>query len=247
MSLKPRPRLASLIAVLFVIGVIVLAISYWKNQVSPKTLTLNFMPVVADQALVFNQLNYTNPGGPGVFKIRDFQFYLSNIKLIAESTEHVEHESYHLVRFDNKNQNYVIEINNIVPESYHSIEFSIGVDQLANSSITVSGDLDPNSRMAWSWEVGYKFILFEGGILNEGLLRPLVYHVGFNENYKPLRFQVNASLLEQQSASLNFNVDLMKMFNSSKNIDMLELSSIKFDLDDAKVLANNYANMIQVN
>ncbi len=245
MSLKSRPILVSLLALLFLVAAIIV-VSYWKKYNSPTTLRLKFKGIVAEQSLVFNQPIYANPNGSGLFKIRDFQFYLSNIKLIGEASEYVEPDSYHLVRFDNKDQSFVIELNNVLPVSYHTIEFSIGVDQLANNSIAARGDLDPNSRMAWSWDVGYKFILFEGGIVNDDILRPLVYHVGFSENYKPLKFPVNAELFVQQSASLNFNVDLMKIFNSAEKINMLDLSSIKFDREDAKTLANNYANMIWI-
>jgi len=62
------------------------------------------------------------------------------------------------------------------------------VDPAANGSVAPVGDLDPNGRMAWSWDVGYKFVLFEGGLVLADTQYPLVYHVGFNENYTPLSF-----------------------------------------------------------
>ena len=73
-----------------------------------------------------------------------------------------------------------------------SISFGIGVDAAANTSIQSRGDLDPNSQMAWNWKVGYKFVLFEGGMkLNaDGVQKPLVYHVGFNENMRRLKFDL---------------------------------------------------------
>ncbi len=226
--------------------IIAVTLSVWSNKQSTAKLTLNFNATVDAKPLVFNQIIYPNPGGAGKFKIRDFQFYISNIKLISQTGDFVEQESYHLARFDNKDIGYTIQLNNIPNEEYQTIEFSIGVDKIANSSIAVSGDLDPNSRMAWSWDVGYKFILFEGGILNDELLRPLVYHVGFNENYKTLSFPLEQPLFTKQKGTLRFNVDIMKLFNGAKSFDMIELPSVKFDRKDAKMLSNNYSKMIEM-
>lgn len=218
----------------------------WYSQNSLKSLTLTFVPIVDKQPLVFNQLSYSNPGGPGLFKVRDFQFYISNIKLISDDEEYVEHDSYHLVRFDSEDGRYIIELKDIVNSDYHTIEFGIGVDKAANSSIESKGDLDPNSRMAWSWDVGYKFILFEGGLEIDGTLYPLVYHVGFNENYKVVKNSLSSSLFETQKASIDLVVDVMKVFNAKSELNMAELSSIKFDQADASFLANNYATMITI-
>ena len=53
------------------------------------------------------------------------------------------------------------------------------------------GDLGPDGPMAWSCDVGYKFVLFEGALLVGDIQYPLVYHVGFDENYKQVSFEVN--------------------------------------------------------
>ena len=118
------------------------------------------------------------------------------------------------------------------------------MDEVANSSIESVGDLDPNSRMAWSWDVGYKFILFEGGLSLEDELVPLVYHVGFDENYRPRSFKLDEPLFAQRSDSLTFKVDVMKLFEGASTIDMSALSNVKFDRSDARLLAANYETMI---
>ncbi len=70
----------------------------------------------------------------------------------------MEPESYHLARFDSDDGTYVIVIENIPREDYRRIEFGIGVDPATNGTMASVGELDPNGRMAWSWDVGYKFV-----------------------------------------------------------------------------------------
>ncbi len=211
---------------------------------SVETVNLHFEAVVDGDPVVFDQLQYSNPGGEGQFKIRSFLFYLSNVKLMGDSENYIEADSYHLARFDNGNNAFTIELSDVPRQRYKRIEFSIGVDETANNSIRPIGDLDPNSRMAWSWDVGYKFVLFEGGLdLNEALL-PLVYHVGFDENYKSMAFNLDQAHHEGRLKSAYFKVDIMRLFTGATTIDIAELSTVKFDKLDAQVIANNYAKMI---
>ena len=229
-----------------------LLVSFLLGACTPKTssvtqsLTLQFKAVVGSKALDFNRIQYENPGGVGQFKIRDFQFIMSNIKLFSEVGNYFETDSYHIVRFDNADKSFAIVIDNIPIRDYQTIALSIGVDPAANSSVQFIGDLDPNSRMAWSWDVGYKFILFEGGLSHHNVLSPLVYHVGFNENYKALSFPINQSRSSQKLAPLNFKVDIESLFTGVNVVDMVELSTVKFDKNDAKRIAENYETMISL-
>ena len=211
------------------------------------TVKLHFDAVVDGDPVAFDKLHYSNPGGEGQFKVRSFLFYLSNVKLTDETGSYAETDSYHLARFDNGSSSFTIELKDVPDLEYKRIEFSIGVDKTANSSIKSAGDLDPNGRMAWSWDVGYKFILFEGVLdLNESLL-PLVYHVGFDENYKPLAFNLDRPGNQGRLKSSSFKVDIMKLFSGTTTIDMAELSTVKFDRHDAQVIAGNFATMIALN
>ncbi len=153
-------------------------------------------------------------------------------------------DSYYLARFDNPAIGYEIVLNNVPARDYNQVEFALGVDAEANGSIRSVGDLDPNSRMAWSWEVGYKFILFEGALqLNEQVI-PLVYHVGFDENYTPLSFSRDASVEPLSTSVIDFSVDVLQMFKGHETIDMATLSSVKFDRNDARLIAGNLTRMI---
>ncbi len=217
-------------------------------QTLPATLKLNFQAGVGKESLEFNQIRYPNPGGEGKFKIRDFQFYISNIRLLGDSSEYIEPDSYHLARFDIDATGYKIELEDVPRQQYDRIEFAIGVDSVANSSIASVGDLDPNSRMAWNWEVGYKFVLFEGGLVLGEVQYPLVYHVGFNENLKSFSMALDRPPFDgppwNDPRELTFDVDILQLFSGKNAIDMAALPSVKFDKADAGLIADNYATMV---
>ncbi len=210
------------------------------------TLTITFQARSGGDTLVFDEFVYANPGGDGEYRLRDFRFYLSNVHLIGDSKTFAEPNSYHLIRFDNSDRAHSLTFAGLPLRSVEKVRFMIGLDAEANSSIEFRGDLDPNSQMAWNWEVGYKFMVFEGGLLSDGEVIPLVYHVGFTENGRMLEFFIPAGLVLQDDAELRFDVDVAKLFDGQTIIDMAATQSVKFDREDAKMLADNYANMIEM-
>jgi hypothetical protein len=223
-----------------------LGVAGWRlhRAAQPVELALHFHPFVGTEPLVLNGSSYPNPGGEGRFKVRDFQFYLSNIRLVSASGAFAEPDSYHLVRFDGEEPGFAITLRNVPRRKYQRIEFGIGVDAAANKSLASRGDLDPNSRMAWNWEVGYKFVLVEGSLVRGEASIPLVYHVGFSENYRPISVDLPRDPLATRPAQLDFRVDLLRLFQGSTNVDMAALPSVKFDRADAALLGRNFAGMV---
>lgn len=220
------------------------AAGWWYRSLQPGTLVLRLHATADHEPLVYNRFDYDNPGGDGQFRVRDFQFFVSNIRLVSKDGVHEPVESYYLARFDNPTVSYEIVLNNVPARDYNQVEFALGVDAEANGSIRSVGDLDPNGRMAWSWETGYKFILFEGALqLNEQVI-PLVYHVGFDENYTPLSFSRDASVEPLSTSVIEFSVDVLQMFKGQETIDMATLPDVKFDRDDARLIAGNLTRMI---
>ncbi|MFT5635759.1 MAG: hypothetical protein ACI89T_001213 [Cognaticolwellia sp.] len=134
-----------------------LAIYYLWLRALPQDLTIRFHPYVGNKPLVLNSQSYKNSGGDGEFSIRDFQLFISNITLKFPKKTINEEESYHLVRFDGDSTFDQIVIPDIKIQNLRQLSFGIGIDPKANGFILFLGDLDPNSRMAWNWQVGYKF------------------------------------------------------------------------------------------
>jgi len=241
-----RTRKATLLIAVLLAVAAALGVIGWRlyRAAQPVELALYFHPFVGPEPLVLNESRYPNPGGDGRFKVRDFQFFLSNIRLVSAASAYVESDSYHLVRFDGDDPAFVIVLHDVPRRDYQRIEFGIGVDAAANRSLKQRGDFDPNSRMAWNWEVGYKFVLFEGALLRGNASDPLVYHVGFEENYRLGSTQLHRKLLDSRPARLDFRVDILRLFQGSTPINMAALPSVKFDRADAALLARNFAAMI---
>jgi hypothetical protein len=210
----------------------------------PVDLSLVFHPVVGAEPLVFDEARYPNPGGEGRFAVRDFQFFLSNVRLTGGEGSYAEPDSYHLVRFDGADGTFVIVLRDVPRRAYERIELGIGVDAAANGSVAQRGELDPNGRMAWTWEVGYKFVLLEGTLVRGETRVPLVYHVGFDESYRVVTSALPGALLDGPGARLDFQVDVLRLFAGPATIDMAALPTVKLDRADAALLAGNHGAMI---
>ena len=246
MSARGRSRLPVLGAVLLAaIAAVAAGALYLALRPDPEVrVTVRVHPLLGGQPLALGTGRYSNPGGEGTFTIRDFQFFISNVRLVSGHGEFREAESYHLVRFDEGDGVFRVELGAVPRRAYDRLEFGIGVDSAANNSIEAVGDLDPNGRMAWGWDIGYKFVLVEGGLeLPDGLV-PLVYHVGFDENYAARSVPLNASAFEGDSASIDLCADLLTMFTGARTVDLAALPSVTFDGDDSRLLAGNWAGMV---
>lgn len=221
-----------------------------STEQMPGELKLNFQLLVDESSLVFGD-TYTNASG-NEYSVRSFWVYLSNIKLVGnEGTSDFQLEdSYHLIEDGSEIQNPRLSINlsELPAGSYQSIEMAIGVNEPVNTDISaVSGDLDP--ARAWNWDSGYKFISVEGSYFPPGAdSRGLIMHIGLNQNYKELSFDVTENLtIDGNTNELDFSIDINKMFEGAHLIDFSETNSIKANPVESGKVAENYANaMIQL-
>ena len=217
---------------------------YATRTAVAEPLTLRFHAFVGDQPLVLNEMRYNNPGGEGRYKIRDFQLFISNIQLSGPSKSHTAKDSYHLLRFDGESAYAEITLPALDIDDFDEIHWGIGIDPKANGSLVIAGDLDPNNRMAWNWKVGYKFILLEGRLDTGQNLVPLVYHVGFDENYTPQSLPIVNSKAGQQGTVLNYKIDINALFAGPPPLDMAAVPTVKFDPDDTQLIAQGFKGLI---
>jgi hypothetical protein len=219
--------------------------------VSPKyrTVVLSFRANVDGSPLVLGSRRYQNPNGTGEFTIENFKLYISNIVLVNSQTEnaHREENSYHLLRFDSSEGVYNVSIDSVELTDFDSLYFSIGVDSAKNKSIDNIGDLDPNSQMAWNWNVGYKFVVMEGNYYKQrdGKPTPLVFHIGFSENYRQLTFKIDP-LYASSNKPIDFDVNISAMFGMPNQINFDTLSSVTFNRSKAQFVAGNFTNMLHL-
>jgi hypothetical protein len=183
------------------------------------------------------------------FTISQFKFYISNVKFINSSSNssYTEPNSYHLLGYDNGvNISEGFSLNSIPKGTYDKLQFSLGVDSLANFSIAKLGDLDPNNNMAWDWNTGYKFFLLEGNLYRNSTVGGLVFHLGGPKIYKTLTFDLNIngkSGLEigSNSYNINFVADVNAAFKSPNLIDFKLVNEYMGQDGVAQQISENYA------
>jgi hypothetical protein len=238
-------------SLILIIKSILIAVLIQSCTASPKhrTVVLSFRANVDGNPLVLGSGRYQNPNGTGEFTVENFKLYVSNIVLVNSQTEktHREKNSYHLLRFDSPEGVYNVSIDSVALTDFDSLYFSIGVDSAKNTSIDNIGDLDPNSQMAWNWNVGYKFVVMEGNYYKGGNDRPtpLVFHIGFSENYRPLSFKISPVEINSNE-QINFDVDISAMFGTPNQINFDTLSSVTFNRSKASMVAGNFTKMIRL-
>lgn len=205
---------------------------------APRTITIAITPFLGSAPFEPGKTRADNPGGDGEFTFEEARIYLSNLVLRNGNTKHVVPDSYHLIVFNEASDQATITIQDVFLEQITHLEFGVGVDPKANGSIESKGDLDPNSRMAWSWDVGYKFILLEGKLVTAEKTMPLVYHVGFDENYTRVTLPVDTN-----GDNIPLKANLLSIFAQPEPVDMQSLSTVKFDRADSKRIAAGFAGM----
>ena len=220
-----------------------LIFSSCNDEEIPATMAMDLtMEHVLDgQTLELNGKSFTLPSGED-FTPKKFKYYISNVVLTNTKTSesYVEPDSYHLISEDG---NKSIDLGMIPSSNYDQLTFSIGVDEVANGKTDQTGDLDPNSDMAWNWNTGYKFLVFEGEFTNAttGDRQGLIMHIGTNDNYQTIT-QSLSGVSAGRSTSLTLSADLDELFKDPNTLQLSELESttIMFGENAGKV-AQNYS------
>lgn len=230
--------------------VFIIMIGCGSNEQDSEMLMLQFEAKVNGEPLVLGTKQYTNPNGDGTFSIEDFKLYISNIVLYDSLNNRFdEKNSYHLLRFNPQSNVFQFTVDSIALQRINKVSLAIGVDSVRNHNIDNSGDLDPNSQMAWNWSTGYKFLLLEGNYYKPGKDKPipLVFHVGFMENYKWLDFKLGQSIDLKKDSVMSFVIEINELFKTPNTIYFDSLSSVTFNKQNALKLGNNYVDMITLN
>jgi hypothetical protein len=181
--------------------------------------------------------------------IKVFKYYFSNIRLILQdSTEHPFPETYFLV--DNAIASSMqLKLPQFPNGQYIGIRFLIGVDSARNVSGVQTGALDPVLGMFWTWKSGYIQAKLEGQLIGEN---EFIYHVGgFSGINNPLKtvslYFKNAMTFESNKPQIiTISADAAQWFYDPQYISPRTMKVVIDEGEDAKRLANNYADMFQL-
>lgn len=215
---------------------------------------VEFKNMVGDSALLFNR-DYLSPRGD-TFRVSKFNYFISNIELIAEdNSSFKEVESYHVIKHAGNLTSFTIS--KVPGGKYKAIRLMIGVDSLRNVSGAQTGALDPagaGGDMFWSWNTGYIFLKLDGSSPRvNGPYKEISYHIG--GYYGPNRAQ-RVCLLDFGTSRLNVSAgstpqltlktDVNQVLKDPLTIDFMSLPSVTIPGPTARVMADNYSDMISV-
>jgi hypothetical protein len=224
-----------------------------NNTSTTGILKIEFEHVFDTISFALNTKTFVTPNNDSV-SFTKFKYYISNVKLLrADGTTYNENESYHLIDEETA-ASKTISINNVPFGSYTGISFMIGVDSTRNVSGSQTGALDPALGMFWTWNSGYIMAKLEGNSNHSGAsTKTILYHVGgfsgINNVLKTISPSFNGSTANVSatvSPEIHIKCDVMEWFKNPSAINLATLHTIHMPGANAKLIANNYADMFSV-
>jgi len=216
------------------------------------TLKISVLNYAGAEPLELDTKWYKNENGDSL-QIRTFDYFISNMKLMrGDSVVYSEQYSYHLIR-QSADSTWNFTIGQIPDGSYNKISFLIGVDAEHNVSGAQTGDLDPNTSMFWSWHTGYIMMKIEGTSPQSlNLNHSITYHFGgytgpnnvIRNVVLPINIQINSN--SKTIHTLYLRSDVLECFKTPNTISISNTSAFMSECEDAKKMADNYADMFSV-
>lgn len=197
----------------------------------PAELSIMFLPMVGNQEMQIAQ-PYVNVDGYPFF-VKDLNFYLSNIRLIAEDSSIVPLSDIEIfsIRNHRTSDTYTIPYG-----KYVGIAYDLGVPASMNSPENPDfsiGDFDSghplseSNGMFWSWQGGYRFFSIEGfcdTVPNTSAILPISYglHTGLDTLYREIPpFSRIFDVGSNDVALISFKINLDTFFlNENSHIDL---------------------------
>ena len=222
--------------------------------------TLVFRSTFGGQPLVMYDPAYQYVEGMRM-KAQLFQFYLSDIELVAANGEKTKLSDIELINFgdDNNSQQasegYVLRFKDVPGGQYDRIQFGLGVSPDLNA--TQPGNYAPTHPLAdnyWSWALGYVFSKIEGNADNNGdgvFNDKLTYHTGADALYQVLSYEGPFMVpVDGSGYQIEFGVDLKDVLvRGDRFVDFRIAEDTQDHTNDPELynfLWNNLAQAIQV-
>ncbi len=113
-----------------------------------------------------------------------------------------------------------------------------------------TGALDPANGMFWSWSTGYIMTKFEGTTAGG---TDLEFHIGGFKGVNsvlrtasPAFNSATAIVTDTDVPEINLAADLSEWFTTPTNINFAATHNVSMAGANAKIIADNYANMFSV-
>ncbi|NJX16716.1 MbnP family protein [Tamlana crocina] len=222
-------------------------------------LIVEFDNAYAGSDLLLNASTY-NAVDTEKIKISAVKYIVSNIKLEDENG-HVytvpKNESYFIVD-ESSESSQMIDLSGVPAGNYTKITYGIGVDQEKYlEGAEGQGDFLTQAQeagMMWSWQAGYKFLVYEGVYTSENTTAEtaFAFHMGSHgssvDNYKEvsLTFPTIARVRTDLSPIVHVVVDLDHILNGTTQFMLDDASQIHVDAVKSPQIATNASGMFTV-
>ncbi len=220
---------------------------------SPGGLKIQFNTTVDSDSLVLGK-TYVNANGDA-FTVSKFNYYISNIVLTKNDNSLVTINNFYQIIKQSDIVSRTINLTGIPEGSYKALKLMLGVDSARNRSGAQTGGLDVAyaSDMYWSWNQGYIFLKLEGASPAAPSTNEISYHIGgYGGAYKTQREFVFNFVVEQltvaasKTPTLNLLVNVNELFKNPTQVSFaLNPTITSPGTKDAKMIADNYADMIK--
>jgi hypothetical protein len=171
---------------LFVLCAIFAVINACGRKSDNGKLLIQFEHRINGQALVKDQMIYTNAAG-NHYEISGLKYFISDVKLHRHDGSTVMISSEKPARYVDIDipGTLIWQVNDEIPaEAYDSISFTFGLNEQQNKSNTFVNP--PESNMAWPEVLGggYHFMMMDGWFSNSQDIRsPFNFHLGTGQIY----------------------------------------------------------------
>lgn len=215
-----------------------------NNTPSNGNLNISIQHTVGSEALVMNDMRYTNAAG-NLYSINLLKYYISNITLHKKGGSNTAFSVYKLID-GALPATGTFSTGTLEAGSYDSISFCIGIDPTRNHTGAQDGDLDVSKGMFWTWNTGYIFYKHEGQYKNTaGQTKSMIFHLGTDNAFtkisipveleingnKTMQLQLDVNSIYTSPQTIDFNVDNNRQSGSAA--DALWISNMKSNFADA--------------
>jgi len=204
-------------------------------------------PEFNGQPLILGSQFYVDEHGDTLY-IDALRFYLTNISFTGYDNA-LNTNSFLYDAADSDTHSFVIK--KIPGGNYSILQFTVGVDSIANTSGANDGDLDPVHGMYWAWNSGYIMARLEGrASVCRTLHHAFEFHIGgykhpFNTaRVVALRLPPTFAIGKRGIPVISLKVDVSAFF--TQNLDLAKVNNIVTPGREASSMADKYAKMFSI-
>jgi hypothetical protein len=204
---------------------------------SEGSLTIKVNHTFGNTPLQMSPANYVTEAQDTV-KVTQLTYYISNVTLTTAAGSQVDLGNYNLMEFT-PNASSDFTLTNVPAGNYTSVSFTIGVDSLANSTGSHTGDLDPSNGMYWTWNTGYVFIRLKGRYSDN---KSYSFDIGGDGHQMNVSHNLTSYKVSGTSVTTSLTFDLKKVFHSATTYD-LKTDDVEIHTSSAEGIAKLRPNI----